>query len=168
MVTIRELLFCPAAWVAWLESDTVLERQIDRRSGCLQASTSGDWLAERAADQFAMLVEHKDIRREWVRWIELARTEAGLLIASAGQTVAGFENVDLEMVAAIGVEVVVKSILAGMFGLPERDTRGEIQSTFEQSDLVALGRHDVLAVARVIQRGIVRTNRIDDGSGRRD
>ena len=77
--TMRELLFCPAAWVAWFEvgreqasaAQPLLKGDVYRRARRLQPSRRSR-LRQWAADQVAIFVEHQDVRGEGVRRIKLA------------------------------------------------------------------------------------------------
>src|SRR6516165_6588236 len=71
--------------------EIALEGDVDRRP-CWLESAAGRRLAERSGDPLTILVEHKDVRREWVRRIEYSAGPRSLFVASARQAMTGFEH----------------------------------------------------------------------------
>src|SRR5215467_14740803 len=63
--------------------ETVLEGDVDRRPCWLQSDAGSCRLAKRSGDLFTVLVEHKDVRREWVRRTECSAGKRILFVAAA-------------------------------------------------------------------------------------
>src|SRR6516165_3983309 len=126
--------------------ETALEGDVDRRPCWLESDAGGCRLAKRSGDLVTILVEHKDVRREWVRRIECSGPERVLFVAFARQAMTRFEHINLEIV------LVAK----------EGDASRHVQSFGEDRDREALRHTDISAVPRIEKGGFNRTKRIRD------
>jgi hypothetical protein len=125
--------------------EIALEGDVDRRP-CWLESAAGCRLAKRSGDLSTILVEHKDVRREWVRRIEYSAGPRFLFVAAARQAMTRFEHINLEIV------LIAK----------EGDARRHVQCFGEDRDREALRHTDISAVPRIERDGFSRTNRIRD------
>src|SRR6516162_3635432 len=113
--------------------EIALEGDVDRRPCWLQSDAGCCRLAKRSGDLSTSVVEHKDVRREWVRRIECSAAKRVLFVAAARQAMTRFEHKNLEIV------LVAK----------EGDASRHVQSFGEDRDREALRHTDISAVPRI-------------------
>ena len=91
----RELLFCPAAWVAWFEFareqaaalESAFEGDVDSRARWLEADPRSCWLAK-PAFQVPILIEYEDVGGKGIVRGEGSPWHHVLFVACARQPVA--------------------------------------------------------------------------------
>src|SRR5262249_47992655 len=126
--------------------EIALEGDVDRRPCWLEPDAGSCRLAKWSGDLFTVLVEHKDVRREWVRRIECSAAKRILFVAFARQAMTRFEHKNLEIVRVA----------------KEGDASRHVQSFGEDRAREALRHTDISAVPRIEIGGFNRTKRIRD------